>query len=433
MALAALVAATAVAAVGAAKPRIGGAGWDDEFGPIPLRADIAKYARLQQARQAQRPAAAVPATPYAASGSWAGGWGLHTGAVIAAPGVDVMPSGKFLAAEAAVHPRRRGGLKEPAAAPPSRRAGHAGAAQRATQQALRTTAAAPSSGAWAAGAPGKVPALARAAPGPAAAPHGGSGGGGGGETWMERDLARVMEDDRRITGEPDADTDDDVGEHAGADSGPLHVDAARQRRDVRRDADASRSSEGRHHAAGSANPAARQHSSARRPPTAPGVPADASAGQASPQAHPRGARGRAGTAGAQGMAAAQREQRGSGSKGARSPAHSKRKPPLRRAVLRKAPIAEVTRDIEKRLTEAAGGKAPQTGLEDDDGYGYGYGDEDGDEDGVDFDDGNPQEEVKEFETDIRKAFDWNKITFATIPLHQWAWSVCLFSASLVPL
>jgi hypothetical protein len=28
------------------------------------------------------------------------------------------------------------------------------------------------------------------------------------------------------------------------------------------------------------------------------------------------------------------------------------------------------------------------------------------------------EEVREFETDMWRAFDWNKITFATIPLHQ---------------
>jgi hypothetical protein len=101
--------------------------------------------------------------------------------------------------------------------------------------------------------------------------------------------------------------------------------------------------------------------------------------------------------------------------------------------LRKAPIAEVTRDLENRLLGASGGavKEPYAGL-DDDGDGYGY--DDDDENAV-----NPQEEVQEFETDLRNAFDWNKITFATIPLHQWAWWVafvfvvmtCLVSGQLI--
>jgi len=68
---------------------------------------------------------------------------------------------------------------------------------------------------------------------------------------------------------------------------------------------------------------------------------------------------------------------------------------------------------------ASGGaaKEPYSGLDDDGDGGYGYDDED------DTNSVNPQEEVQEFETDLRNAFDWNKITFATIPLHQWAWWV----------
>jgi len=57
----------------------------------------------------------------------------------------------------------------------------------------------------------------------------------------------------------------------------------------------------------------------------------------------------------------------------------------------------------------------------------------------DLEDENPAEEVREFETDMKHAFDWNKITFATIPLHQWAWWVaalfviltCIVSGQLI--
>jgi len=38
--------------------------------------------------------------------------------------------------------------------------------------------------------------------------------------------------------------------------------------------------------------------------------------------------------------------------------------------------------------------------------------------------------VREFETDIKNAFNWNKITFATIPLHQWAWWVAFIFTTL---
>jgi hypothetical protein len=42
----------------------------------------------------------------------------------------------------------------------------------------------------------------------------------------------------------------------------------------------------------------------------------------------------------------------------------------------------------------------------------------------------PVTQVREFETDMKNAFDWNKITFADIPLHQWAWWVAFIFAML---
>ena len=185
VALVALVAAQTLAAVGAqpsgSKPHIGGGDWDDRFGPVSIQSDIARYARQQQAREAQRAAAAPVSTPYAASGSWAGGWGLHADKVIAAPGVTVVPSGK----SPTPHPRRQAGSKEQAAAPSSRLDVHSETA----------------------GASGKGPGAARAHQSPTAAPH------VGGETWMEQDIEREMEDDGSITGEPDA-TPDSSSEHA---------------------------------------------------------------------------------------------------------------------------------------------------------------------------------------------------------------------------
>jgi hypothetical protein len=189
VALVALVAAQTLSAVGAqpsgSKPHIGGGDWDDRFGPMSIQSDIARYARQQQARKAQRATSAPVSTPYAASGSWAGGWGLHTDKVIGAPGVTVVPSGKSIAPETTAHPRRQAGSKEPAAAPSSRLDVHS------------ETASASGNGLGAA--------LAHQSP--TAAPN------SGGETWMEQDIEREMEDDGSITGEPNA-TPDSPSEHA---------------------------------------------------------------------------------------------------------------------------------------------------------------------------------------------------------------------------
>jgi hypothetical protein len=179
VALVALVAAQTLAAVGAqpsgSKPHIGGGDWDDRFGPMSIQSDIARYARQQQAREVQRAASAPVSTPYSASGSWAGGWGLHTGKVLGSQGVTVVPSGKSIAPETTAHPRRQAGSKKPSATPSSRLDVHSETA----------------------GASGKA----------TAAPHGGS------ETWMEQDIEREMEDDGSITGEPNA-TPDSPSEHA---------------------------------------------------------------------------------------------------------------------------------------------------------------------------------------------------------------------------
>lgn len=96
---------------------------------------------------------------------------------------------------------------------------------------------------------------------------------------------------------------------------------------------------------------------------------------------------------------------------------------------RKAPIAKVTRDLESRL--GLGGSGQQK--EDQDGDDW----NDEDEWGKDGDDGygatgddKPQEEVRDFERDVQDAFDLEKITFATIPLHQWAWWVASIFVAL---
>jgi len=89
-----------------ASSRLGGEGWDREFGPFKIT-DESKFARkLDHAHHVQTAAAAASAVPRA-DGSWAGGWGLHTSGVFNANGIDVVPVSKSLATQAARHPVQR--------------------------------------------------------------------------------------------------------------------------------------------------------------------------------------------------------------------------------------------------------------------------------------------------------------------------------------
>ena len=96
---------------------------------------------------------------------------------------------------------------------------------------------------------------------------------------------------------------------------------------------------------------------------------------------------------------------------------------------RKAPIAKVTRDLESRL--GLGGSGQQK--EDQDGDDWNDKDEWGEDGDYEYGatgDDEPQEEVRDFERDVQDAFDLEKITFATIPLHQWAWWVASIFVAL---
>ena len=367
---------------------IGGADWDQEFGPFPMKTNVAKFAYKLQQSASEMPVAA-------ASGTWAQGWGLHpdaptpasslhAGAVTAvAPKLDVVPSGKSLAAKSAAPVRNTG----------------VAAKQHVVQQVLRN--ADKASAAGVSKHLGKYSSVAERS-----RSHGDDR-----DSWIAPALTRVMEDDHRwYTGEDIDGTSQDstIDKSAETDTGRQHV-----------------------------HPIIQQKSGAQ-------VPLD---GSTSASHQRRGARGRIveSEPASSAMAAAQHAEggplrnkrqhvRGAEEEGQHrvQTAAEGRHRLLRRAVLRKAPIVEDVRNLQDRILGGDSTKKKDE-FDDDD-----MEDMDDFDDDVD-DDGNPAEEVKEFETDMKNAFDWNKITFATIPLHQWAWWVasvfvvgtCIVSGQLI--
>jgi len=391
---------------------MGSSRWDGQFGPFPIKTDEAKFTkRLQQARQVDAPKAQVHAQGQA---SWARGWGLHTDSAVRAHGVDVQPKASSPIPQLAARPSMQHGS---VSAPLARR----DATAKHVVQVLRNTV-------------------------KDTVPRGRSGKRDSNsidehnaedESWIAPALTRVMEDDHRwYTGES-RDNLDDSQDHSIDDNSSqrAHVNEGQHTRSKKAAQDKPMSDH--RHDSYTKKPA-----HAKEPPAVTKDQRPYMSSWQSPSSHMHAARSSVRpvkeTAANEFVAAqvalvAPRQgphhvapMQAAGARGPTASSNFDVGP-------RKAPIAKATRDFEKQLLGTGGMHMKDEDGDDDDSN------EDWDNEDGDLEDANPAEEVREFETDMKHAFDWNKITFATIPLHQWAWWVaalfviltCIVSGQLI--
>ena len=378
---------------------LGEAGWDKAFGPFNLKTSEAKFARLLQHGHYAKTLTPPPPPPAA---SWAAGWGMHVDGPVRHRGVDVVPIATRTTDQE--HLTRRAWHAHSAAKQRTRLSARAQAAKRPVQQVLRSTA-------------GQT-----ARPRRRSVRDRGSSGSSGSAlrrrvqvSWMTSALTRVLE------GRKDMEGDADLGAHGVRaerlrKAEALHVSVGGQ----------MRRKGGRVLVQGGA---LRE--------------GDAGAGLAR--------RGRATEEIVKAKRAEEEIARHGSAAGAARVGALRGILPIDPAVRpRKAPIAKVASDIAKSLGIDGVGSQQKAAEEGDDEWDDG--DEDdwdeagagsGGEDDTNWDvadsERNADEEVREFETDVKNAFDPTKITFATIPLHHWAWWVatlfvmltCIVSGQLI--